>query len=155
KPVPLHDVDFVSNYNPGEMFSCIILNGMDAGFIENVSFHDVEVTFPGGGTAEQGAVRDVPKIAGEYYQTGVPPAHGMYARNVRGLSISNVRFALATDDVRPAIVFDHVQDAAVDGLAVVPGSIMRFIDSRDVLVTALRGSPRVEREGTNVGVTGI
>jgi polygalacturonase len=133
KPVPLPDVDFVSAYNPGEMFSCIILNGMDDGFIENVSFRDVEVTFPGGGTAEQAAVRDVPKIAGEYYAIGIPPAHGMYARNVRGLSMSNVQFALATPDARPPVVFDHVEDGSIDGLKV-QGEV-RMVECKDVLTT--------------------
>jgi polygalacturonase len=132
KPAPLPDVDFVSNYNPGEMFSCIILNGMDEGFIENVSFRDIEVTFPGGGTAEQ-ASADVPKIAGEYYQIGIPVAHGMYARNVRGLSMSNVRFALAVPDARPPVVFDHVEDAALDGLRVI--GEMRMAGCKDVLIT--------------------
>jgi hypothetical protein len=115
------------------MFSCIILNGMDDGFIENVSFRDVEVTFPGGGTADQAAVHDVPKIAGEYYAIGVPPAHGMYARNVRGLSMSNVRFALATPDARPPVVFDHVEDGSIDGLKV-QGEV-RMVECKDVLTT--------------------
>jgi polygalacturonase len=132
KPVPLPDVDFVSNYNPGEMFSCIILNGMDEGFIENVSFHDVEVTFPGGGTAGQGAVRDVPRIAGEYYAIGVPPAHGIYARNVRGLSMDNMRLRLAAPDARPAVVFDHVENATVVGLST-QGELRQF-DCHDVFL---------------------
>jgi polygalacturonase len=131
KPVPLPDVDFVSAYNPGEMFSCIILNGMNDGFLENISLHDIDVTFPGGGTAEHAAVRDVPKIAGEYYQIGIPPAHALYARNVRGLSMSNVRLRLAAPDARPAVVFDHVQDASVDGLKV-EGEVRQY-DCEDVL----------------------
>jgi hypothetical protein len=106
------------------MFSCIILNGMNDGFLENVSFHDIDITFPGGGTPEQAVVRDVPKIAGEYYQIGIPPAHGIYARNVRGLAMSNVRLRLAAPDARPAVVFDHVEDDAIDGLKV-DGEIRR------------------------------
>jgi hypothetical protein len=142
KPVRLPDTDVGGPYNEGEIFSCIILNGMDAGFIENVSFHDVHVTFPGGGTKEQGAVRDVPKLAAEYYAIGVPPAHGLYARNVRGLTLSNVRFETAQPDLRPAVIFDRVEDASVNGLSVhgqrEAESVLRFIDSRDVLITAAR-----------------
>jgi polygalacturonase len=88
KPVQLRDSEFTSNYNPGEIFSCITLNAMDEVFLENISFHDVHVTYPGGGTAEQAAVRDVPKVAGEYYAIGVPPAYGLYARNVKGLTLA-------------------------------------------------------------------
>ena len=142
KPVQLPDVPFVSGYNPGEIFSCIVLNGMGEGFLENISFNDVRVTFPGGGTAEHAAVRDVPKVAGEYYEIGVPPAYALYARNVRGLNLYNVRFEVTTDELRPAVVFDHVKDAAVNGFSVQGNekaeSLLRFIETSDVLLSASR-----------------
>jgi polygalacturonase len=142
KPVPLPDAGFTSAYKPGEVFSCITLNSMGESFLENISFSDVHVTFPGGGTAEQGAVRDVPKIAGEYYDMGIPPSYALFARNVRGLTLQNVRFHLAGPDLRPALVFDHVTDAAVSGLSVQSQpeaeSALRFIATRDVLLTASR-----------------
>ncbi len=140
-PVQLPDVPFTSGYNPGEIKSCIGLSGVGA-FLENISFDDVHVTFPGGGTAEEGALRDVPKVVGEYYAAGVFPAHGLYARNVRGLTLNNVRFDVAGAELRPAVVFDHVEDAAVNGLSVQADSkaesVARFIDSRDVLLSATR-----------------
>lgn len=142
KPRALPETDIGSRFNPGEIFSCIILNGMDEGFIENVCFDDVHVTFPGGGTSEHGAVRDVPKIASEYYAIGVPPAHGLYARNVRGLTLNNVRFELAAPDQRPALILDHVTDATLNGLNVRGDanaeSVLRFIDVKSVLVSAPR-----------------
>ena len=142
KPVQLSDVPFVSGYNPGEIFSCIVLNGMGEGFLENISFHDVHVTFPGGGTAEHAAVRDVPKVAGEYYEIGVPPAYALFARNVRGLTLYNVRFEVATDELRPAVVLDHVKESAVNGFSVQGNekaeSLLRFIDTSDVLLSASR-----------------
>ncbi|MGC4051306.1 MAG: glycosyl hydrolase family 28 protein [Paludibaculum sp.] len=54
-PVPFPDVPFVSNYNPGEIKSCIGFSGV-GGYLENISFDDVHITYPGGGTAEEGAV---------------------------------------------------------------------------------------------------
>jgi len=142
KPVPLPDVSFGSNYNPGEIFSCIILNGMDDGFMENISFNDVHVTFPGGGTAEHAAVRNVPKIAGEYYAIGVPPAWGLFARNVRGLTLQNVRFELAAPDLRPAVALDHVSDAIVNSISTTgvkeAESVYRVIACSDVLLSAVR-----------------
>ncbi|HLX71115.1 MAG TPA: glycosyl hydrolase family 28 protein [Verrucomicrobiae bacterium] len=140
-PVPLADVPFTSKYNPGEIKSCIGLNAV-GGVIENISFSDVQITFPGGGTAEEAAVRDVPKIIGEYYAAGVFPAYAFYARNVHGLTLSNVRFEVAGPEARPAVVFDHVEDAAVNGLNAQgtkeAESLLRFIDSRDVLLSASR-----------------
>jgi hypothetical protein len=142
KPVPLRDAEFASKYNPGEIFSCITLNAMDDVFLENISFNNVHITFPGGGTTEQAAIRDVPKVAGEYYQIGIPPAYGMYARNVRGLSLQNIRFAMASPDLRPALILDNVEDATVNGLSAQgqksAESLLRFINARDVLVSALR-----------------
>jgi len=142
KPVPLRDSEHPSNYNPGEIFSCITLNAMDEGVLENISFNDVHVHFPGGGTAEHAAVRDVPKVAGEYYTMGVPPAYGLYARNVRGLTLHNVRFSMADTDLRPAVVFDHVEDVSMNGLGVQGNkeaeSVIRLIDSSDILMTATR-----------------
>ena len=162
KPQPLTGSEFISNYNPGEMFSCITLNAYDEGFLENITFDNVHVTFPGGGTAEQAAVRDVPKVAGEYYTMGVPPSYALFARNVRGLTLQNVRFEIAASDLRPAVVFDHLSDAAVNGLSVQgdPGaeSALRFIGTQDVLLSAarlLKPSPvflQVEGAG-NAGIT--
>jgi polygalacturonase len=140
-PVPLADVAFISNYNPGEIKSCIALNGVDA-FIENITFDDVHVRFPGGGTAEEGALRDVPKVVGEYYQAGIFPSYALFARNVRALTMNNVRFEVASPEARPAVVFDHVQDGAVNGFSVQgtkeAESLLRFIETRDVLLTAAR-----------------
>src|SRR5207248_7989898 len=140
-PQQFADVPFTSGYNPGEIKSCIALNGVQ-GLIENVSFDDVHVKFPGGGTPEEAAVRDVPKIVGEYYQAGVFPSYALYARNVRGLTLNNIRFEVESAEARPAVVFDHVNDAAVNGFSVQgtkeAESALRFVETRDVLLTASR-----------------
>jgi hypothetical protein len=142
KPFPLPESEWPSGYNPGEVFSCIGLNAVGAGWLENISFDNVHITFPGGGTAEQAAVRDVPKAIGEYYAAGVFPAYALYARNVRGLTLNNVRFEMVAPDLRPAVVFDHVSDAAVNGLSIQGNtdaeSALRFIDTRDTLLSATR-----------------
>jgi Glycosyl hydrolases family 28 len=140
-PQQFPDVPFTSGYNPGEIKSCIALNGVE-GILEKITFSDVQVTFPGGGTAEEAAVRDVPRIVGEYYQAGVYPAYALYARNARGITLSNVRFEVEKAEARPAVVFDHVTDASVNGFNVQgtkeAESLLRFIETRDVLLTASR-----------------
>jgi polygalacturonase len=140
-PVPLPDVPFTSNYNPGEIKSCIAFNGVET-FIENITLNNVHVTFAGGGTAEEAAVRDVPKVVGEYYETGVLPSYALFARNVRGLTLSNVCFEVAQPDARPAVVFDHVIDAALNGVKVQgtpeAESALRFVATKDVLMSASR-----------------
>jgi len=56
--------------------------------------------------------------------------------------LQNVRFDTVERDLRPAIVFDQVKDAALDNLSVQGDkdaeSAMRFINTQDVLVTGAR-----------------
>lgn len=141
-PEPIADIPIPTNPRPGEMHSCIDLNALGTAVLENITFDDVQITFPGGGTAQEAALRDVPKVAGEYFEIGVLPAYALYARNVRGLSLSNVRFGVSEPDLRPAVVFDHVNDAAINGFGAEGNadaeSTLRFIESRDVLLSASR-----------------
>ena len=106
---------FHEHYNPGEIYACIALDGMANSWLDGISFDDVQIIFPGGGTAAEGK-RAVPEFSGEYFQNGILPAWALYARNVRGLSLANVRFELAAADARPALHFHSVEDAALNGL---------------------------------------
>lgn len=93
--------------------SCLHLMGTPGTIIEDVTLSDVHVTFPGGGTAEEAARRDIPELERQYptpYMFGILPAYGLFARHVRGLSLHNVRFDLASPDLRPALVCDDVED---------------------------------------------
>jgi hypothetical protein len=136
------DIPFSQNYRPGETRQCIVLNGAGNCFLDGIELDDIRLTYGGGGTAEE-AIRDVPQIAGEYFEIGTPPAYGLYGRNVRGLTLNNVRFEVDTPDLRPAIVLDHASDVAMTGVAAQGNpkttSVIRLIDSQDVLIT----SPRV------------
>jgi hypothetical protein len=84
----------------------------------------------------------VPKLAGEYFEIGTPPAYGMYARNVRGLSLNSVRFEVTKADLRPALVFDNVSDVAIHALSAEANpkaeSLLRFTKVREVLLSAAR-----------------
>jgi hypothetical protein len=85
----------------------------------------------------------------------------MYARNVRGLSLSNVRFEAAKPDLRPAVVFDHVEDASLIGFAAQGNpeaeSVMRLADCKDVLISGARlltpASLFLKTEGSNGKIT--
>jgi hypothetical protein len=135
------DLRWPQKFRPGETRQCIVLNGVGEDVIENVSFHDVHITYEGGGTAEE-AAREVPKLAGEYFEIGTPPAYGMYARNVRGLSLNSVRFEVTKADFRPALVFDNVSDVAIHALSAEANpkaeSLLRFTKVREVLLSAAR-----------------
>ena len=145
KPVDHPDIHFGVTVREGEKNSCITLNAMGDYYLENISFTDVHVKYAGGGTKEQ-AAKVVPNIAAEYFGVwdpapGGPPAYGMYARNVKGLTLQNVRLEYDEPDARPAVIFDNVQDATINGLSA-KGSegteLLRFINSKDILLTAAR-----------------
>jgi hypothetical protein len=135
------DLPWPQKFRPGETRSCIVVNGVGDEVLENISFQDVHVLYEGGGTAEE-AGRVVPQLAGEYFEIGTPPAYAIYARNVRGLTLNNVRFELANPDFRPACVFDNVADSTVSGLSAYGSqqaeSLLSFTRTRDVLLTASR-----------------
>ena len=142
-----HDMATIGRVYPGEQNSCITLNGVGDAVIENVSFSDVHITSAGGGTAELAAKRKVPETAREYFGVWAeapfgPPAYGLYARNVHGLTLANVRFETAKPDLRPAIVLDHVRDVSVLGLAAQGNpsaeAVVRLTAVTDALFTATR-----------------
>ena len=135
------DLPWPQKFRPGETRHCIVINGVGEDIIEHVSFQDIHVTYEGGGTAAEAAAQ-VPKVAGEYFEIGTPPAYGLYARNVRGLSLNNIRFELSKSDLRPAVAFENVSDAAINGLSAQGNenarSLLRFSKTHDVLLTATR-----------------
>src|SRR5262249_3861235 len=126
----LEDLPIPSTFRPGEYKTCIALNGVGDDFIEAISFNNVHITYERGGKAEAGALREVTQRAGEYFELGVLPAYGMYARNVRGLSLHDVRFEVASPDLRPALVFDRVVDCAINNFSAqgnpAAESVLRF-----------------------------
>jgi len=141
-PAQLTEASVTSGYRPGEGHSCITFNCIGGAIMENIPLENVHLTFGGGGTAEDAARRDLPQIAGEYFMMGPMPAYGLYARNVHGITLQNIRFQVSAPDLRPALIFDHVEDAAINGISVQGNpqaeSVVRFIDSRQTLFTAVR-----------------
>jgi hypothetical protein len=135
------DMAFAQNYRPGETRQCIVLNALGDAVLEDISINDVRLTYAGGGTAED-ASRVVPQVAGEYFEIGTPPAYGLYARNVRRLSMNNVSMEVETADLRPAIVLDHVEDSVLAGVTAAGNpsadAVVRCQDSRNVLIRGAR-----------------
>ena len=141
-PPQLRDATFTSNYNPGERRSCIVLSAVGGSIIENVIVRQCSPDLRGWRHSRGCGAANLPQIAGEYFMLGPMPAYGFYARNSRGITLNNVRFQVATPDLRPAVVLDHVEDAAINGLSVqgnaAAESVMRFTAARDVLFNATR-----------------
>ncbi len=145
QPIDHPDIHFGVSIREGEKNSCITLNAMGEYYLENISFTDVQVKYAGGGTAAQ-AAKTVPAVAAEYFGVwdpapGGPPAYGLYARNVKGLSLQNVRFEYDQPDARPAIILDNVEDAVMNGLSIMGNTgseAIRLTDTTAVLFTGTR-----------------
>lgn len=147
RPVDHPEIPFVVKPFPGEDYTCITLNAMNNVFLENIQFSDIHISYAGGGTAAMAAKRDIPTVASEYF--GVwgtepygPPAYGFYARNVKGLTMNNVRLEFKEKDLRPAMVLDNVEDVFISGLQVMADkeaeSVLRFVNCKEVFLNACR-----------------
>ena len=147
KPINHPDIPFDVKVYPGENLSCITMNALGDNYIENVSFTDIHVTYAGGGSKELAAKKDIPQRAQEYFtvwdpEPSGPVAYGMYARNVKGLTLHNVKFEFENKEARPAIIFDNVHDCSISGLAI-KGSkdadcSIKFTTSSDVMISSAR-----------------
>jgi hypothetical protein len=118
-------------------FPCGIV-GVEDGIIEDVSIDNVHVVNSGGGTAED-AARIPPERRNSSLEPsfmGVFPAHGLYVRHARNITVRNSSFEVAAPDARPALYFDDVSGATISGLSAPNLSqAVKSVNSRDVKVT--------------------
>ncbi|MHB0958041.1 MAG: glycoside hydrolase family 28 protein [Pirellulaceae bacterium] len=131
--------------HPGEERQCISICGIPGHPVEGVTLSNIHVTYPGGGTSADAARRELPELEDqypEYFMFGVLPAYGLYARHARGLTLSNVRFDLASADARPALMCDDVADLDVSGLQAAGGRegepLIRLYATHDAFIHGSR-----------------
>jgi polygalacturonase len=70
----------------------------------------------GGWTPDPYNVPEMPREYPEPSNFGVLPAYGLYARHVRGLTVSNLSCTTILDDERPAVVLEDVDTGVFRGL---------------------------------------
>ena len=123
-----------------------------------MSFTNIDITFPGGGTPELASRLDVGELleSSNYKKWATPfdgelPASALYLRHVKGVHLENVRLAVEKPDARAFIAGDDVQGLSLQGVvarapAPVPG-LAKLADAKNVT----EKDCRVEC-GTNVSV---
>ena len=123
-----------------------------------ITFSNIDITFSGGGTAAEAARRDVPDLERTYpeiYIFGVLPAYGLYVHHATGITLNNVQFHLESEDLRPAIVCDDVQDLDLAGFNAEghpqADSLIRLQNTQRAFIT---GSRALNPIGTFVRVEG-
>ena len=111
----------------------------------DITFSNLDVSFPGGGTAAEAARRIVPDLERDYpefFIFGVLPAYGLYVHHAQGITLNNVRFHLEAEDLRPAVVCDDVQNLELTGLKADGShkaeSLIRLQDTQAALITGSR-----------------
>ena len=100
---------------------CMSITGTSKTRPQQITFSNMDITYAGGGTAQQGARREVPDLDRDYpeiYIFGELPAYGLYIHHATGIVLNNVQFRLQTEDLRPAIVCDDVNDLELAGFKV-------------------------------------
>ena len=125
--------------------SCISITGAGAARPREITFSNLDVSFPGGGTAVEAARRIVPDLERDYpecYIFGVLPAYAFYVHHADRITLDNVRFQLEAKDLRPAIVCDDVEEFDVAGLKAEGNpraeSLLRMQNAREVYVRGAR-----------------
>jgi hypothetical protein len=112
--------------------------------VENVSFDNVTIRSEGGGKSEWSAanIKELPANYPEGTMFGKLPAHGLYCRHVRGLTLNNVRLETDEPDGRHALALDDVQDVNISGLncsqAPAAAALVGLLQTRDVLIRGCR-----------------
>lgn len=85
------------------------ITGVPGLYPENIYLSNIDITAPGGGTAEDG-LREVPEAEKSYPENRklgqVLPAGGLYIRHAKNVYLSNVRFHFRKPDARPLIITD-------------------------------------------------
>lgn len=93
--------------------SGILITGVPGHYITNLTLENIEINLDGKGTKEN-ARHEVPEAINQYpeVKTFGPtiPAYGVWARHARGLVLKNIKFNLANNDVRPALICDDCEN---------------------------------------------
>lgn len=104
--------------------SAILITGMPNKYIEDIQLNNIQMTVAGGGTQADALKTDLKEytldVLGnwwpEFSLIGTLPAHGIYARHVKGLSLNNINIKTVTKEARPLVVFDDVKHYNYDHL---------------------------------------
>lgn len=99
----------------------IIVTGIPGHCVEDLTFENISSVFPGGGTPEEAARRDIPEQEAEYpeFHCFHPlPAWGLYLRHTRNIRLRDVQLRKDAPDARPVLFTDDTQNLKLDGVEV-------------------------------------
>ena len=96
-----------------ESMMCSSITGVPGLYPEDIYLSDIDITAPGGGTAEMASL-EVPENEKSYPENRclgqISPSSGLYIRHANNVCISNVRFHFREPDGRPLIITDDCKN---------------------------------------------
>jgi polygalacturonase len=94
------------------------ITGLPGHPVEHIVLRDVHIEFAGGGTHEQAerVPEEKPESYPEYKMFGPLPAYGFYLRHAKGIRMDGISLTTKTDDARPAIAQEDVENLTVNML---------------------------------------
>ena len=120
------------------------ITGLPGYPIENISLHNISITFKGGGSI-QDAMKQVPELPDHYPEStmfGKLPCYGFFIRHAKNVSLSNLNLTFEQPDHRYAVQCDDVQGLDISRLRAqgTPESkaLIKLLNSQDVLVSNTR-----------------
>ncbi|MDP4291112.1 MAG: endopygalactorunase [Bacteroidota bacterium] len=105
-------------------------NGKHTGYIKDITFNDVHITYKGGNPVTDTAARP-PELGVGQYNVGnlkVQPSYGLWARHVNGLTVKDCSFNYEKTDSRYALFLDDVIGGTISKVKAV-----RAIDNTEVI----------------------
>jgi polygalacturonase len=106
--------------------SPIVIAGLPGQFITDVTFSNIEIKYPGGGTEmfanasldRLDSIREIPTKYPDFSMFKELPAWGIYIRHAKNLSFSNIKLSADKKDYRTAIVLDDVHGAQFQSMQI-------------------------------------
>jgi hypothetical protein len=118
-------------------------NGRHTGYIENITFNDVHVFVKGGNPLADTAAMPPELGVGQYNVSNLKtqPSYGLWARHVKGITVTQCSFSYEKPDGRYALFFDDVTGGQISGIRT-----MRPTDNPTVI--GFRNSPGITVENS-------
>lgn len=99
--------------------SPVIIAGLPGQYINDITFSNIDIKYPGGGNAlfanvpldQLDSIPELPRNYPEFSMFKEVPAWGFYIRHVKNLNFTDIRLNAEKKDYRLPIVFDDVHNA--------------------------------------------
>lgn len=126
-----------------DSLSGLQLTGSPGYPLENITLRNISVEYKGGGTKQQG-LKVFPELERGYpepFLLGSNPSYGLFARHVKGLTLSNIKFKTKNTDLRPALIANDIDGLEITGFKAPKTNEDKIYSFKDVKNITIESSP--------------